>query len=165
VVTAASAIALFAAGCSNSGSSDITAAPAGGSSATPSTSSGATGSTARTSAATATTVGATEKDFAITLDKSSAAAGNVTFHVTNDGPATHQFLVLKTDDAPDALPTDSEGNADTTAKGVNDVGQIESINAGSSQDLSVELQPGKYVVICNLPGHYKLGMHAGLTVS
>jgi uncharacterized cupredoxin-like copper-binding protein len=115
--------------------------------------------------AAATTIAATEKDFAITLDQSSAPAGSVTFHVTNDGPATHQFLVFKTNDAPTALPTDSDGNADATAKGLDSVGEIESINAGTSQDVTVDMKPGKYVVICNLPGHYKLGMSAGLTVS
>jgi uncharacterized cupredoxin-like copper-binding protein len=150
------AITLFAVACSSgNSSSDIAPAPVGGTA-----SSGSSGS-----AGSSSTVGATEKDFAITLDSSTAATGAVNFHVSNEGPATHEFVVIKTNDAPDALPLDSSGNVDETAKGVAQVGLIQDITPGSSKDLPIDLQPGKYVVICNLPGHYKLGMNAGLTVS
>jgi uncharacterized cupredoxin-like copper-binding protein len=30
--------------------------------------------------------------------------------------------------------------------------------------LTVDLDPGNYVVICNIPGHYAAGMHAELTI-
>ena len=30
--------------------------------------------------------------------------------------------------------------------------------------LDVKLQPGKYVLFCNVSGHYQLGMRTGLTV-
>ena len=36
---------------------------------------------------------------------------------------------------------------------------------GSSQDLKVNLAAGKYVLICNLPAHYKQGMHTAFTVT
>jgi len=139
---------------SGSTSSDITAAPVGGTSTSGGGNTGTVGA-----------IGATERDFEISLDSSTASAGSATFHVTNDGPATHQFVILKTDDAPDALPLDNEGNADESADGIANAGIIEDITPGSSKDLTVDLKPGKYVVICNLPGHYKLGMNAGLTVS
>jgi uncharacterized cupredoxin-like copper-binding protein len=29
--------------------------------------------------------------------------------------------------------------------------------------LTLTLPPGRYVLVCNLIGHYELGMHAGLT--
>ena len=52
-----------------------------------------------------TTVQATEKDFAISTRPGSVAAGKVTFDIKNDGPAVHEFVVIETDLAPDALPT------------------------------------------------------------
>ena len=43
-------------------------------------------------------------------------------------------------------------------------GEIPSIPAGKSASVTVELTPGKYVFICNVAGHYGLGMHTGFTV-
>jgi uncharacterized cupredoxin-like copper-binding protein len=31
--------------------------------------------------------------------------------------------------------------------------------------LTLNLKKGRYVLICNIPGHYKSGMHADFTVS
>jgi uncharacterized cupredoxin-like copper-binding protein len=113
-------------------------------------------------------VDATEKDFSISLAKSSADAGDITFHVTNNGPSTHEFVVFKTDLAEDALPTTKENGAvivDESGQGVEHIDEIEDITKGSSEDLTVNLKAGKYVVICNLPTHYQLGMHAAFTVN
>jgi uncharacterized cupredoxin-like copper-binding protein len=48
---------------------------------------------------------------------------------------------------------------------VKHIDEVEDIAAGSTQSLEVSLGSGSYVVVCNLPRHYKLGMHAPLTVS
>ncbi len=124
-------------------------------------SSGSTGSSTSTSGG----IGATEKDFSITLDSSTASAGSVTFDVTNDGPSTHEFVVFKTDLAPDALPLTNDGIVDEKGKGLTAIDEIEDIASGSSQNLTTNLDAGSYVVICNLPGHYAQGMRAPLTVS
>lgn len=111
-------------------------------------------------------VQATQKDFSIALSPGTASSGSVTFDITNNGPSTHEFVVFKTDLAEDQLPTDDSGNeVDEEGEGVAHVDEQEDIAANSSATLTVDLQPGTYVVICNLPGHYKLGMHAALTVS
>jgi uncharacterized cupredoxin-like copper-binding protein len=109
-------------------------------------------------------VAATEKDFSIALDASSTSAGKVDFIVTNDGPSVHEFVVFKTDLAPDKLPLKS-GAVDESGAGVTHIDEIEGINPNTTQKLEVDLQAGKYVLICNLPGHYQSGMHVGLTVS
>jgi uncharacterized cupredoxin-like copper-binding protein len=110
-------------------------------------------------------VGVTEKDFAISLAQTSAPAGTITFNVANNGPSTHEFVVFKTDLPADQLPTDSKGDVDETAPGVKHIDEIENIAAGTSDNtLAVDLKPGAYVLICNLPGHYKLGMHTAFTV-
>jgi uncharacterized cupredoxin-like copper-binding protein len=112
-------------------------------------------------------VNATEKDFSINLDSSSASSGKVTFHVTNNGPSTHEFVVFKTDLPEGNLPTKKEKGAvivNETGPGVTHIDEIPGLNKGDSKDLTVDLKPGKYVVICNLPTHYQLGMHAAFTV-
>ena len=35
------------------------------------------------------------------------AAGDITFGIDNDGPSAHEFVILRTDDAPDALPVEN----------------------------------------------------------
>jgi uncharacterized cupredoxin-like copper-binding protein len=111
--------------------------------------------------------GATEKDFSITLDESSVAAGSVTFDVTNEGPSTHEFVVFKTDLDPGALPTKEENGVqivDEAGAGVTHIDEIEDIEKGTTKTLKVDLQAGHYVLLCNLPAHYQSGMHVGLTV-
>ena len=110
-------------------------------------------------------VSATLADFSITLDSDSAPAGDVTFDVTNDAQQTHEFVVFQTDLAEDQLPTDDEGLVDEEGEGVTLVDEIEDIAGGSSQSLTVNLDAGSYVLICNLPGHYQQGMHASFSAS
>jgi len=129
------------------------------------TSSGSSSGSSTGDSAASGGVGATEKDFSIALDPSTASAGSVTFNIDNQGPATHEFVVFKTDLAPDALPTASDGTVDEEGKGVQHIDEVEDIAAGSTETLTTDLKPGSYVVICNLPGHYQQGMHAPLTVS
>ena len=109
-------------------------------------------------------VGVTLADFSVTPDENSASAGDVTFDVTNDAEQTHEFVVIKTDLAEDQLPLDDEG-VDESADGVEVVDEIEDVGGGSEQSLTVNLDAGSYVLICNLPGHYAQGMHAAFTVS
>ncbi len=111
-------------------------------------------------------VNATEKDFAIALDETSVEAGKIDFIVTNDGPSPHEFVVFKTDLAPDKLPVDnSKGQVDEEGAGVTHIDEIEDIKPNSTEKLEIDAEAGKYVLICNLPGHYKACMHVGLTVS
>ena len=111
-------------------------------------------------------IGATLADYTITLDESTGAAGDITFDVTNDAEQTHEFVVLKTDIAEDALPTDDAGDVDEAGDpGIELVDEIEDIAAGDTPSLTVTLDAGSYVLICNLPGHYRQGMHSSFTVS
>jgi hypothetical protein len=110
------------------------------------------------------TIVVTEKDYSIAVDPDSSSSGSVTFGVQNDGPATHEFVVFKTDLAEDALPVGDDGDVDEEGQGVTHIDEKEDIAAGSTTTLAVNLEPGKYALICNLPGHYKLGMHTSFTV-
>ncbi len=110
-------------------------------------------------------IGVTLADFSISPEESSASAGELTFDVANDAEQTHEFVIFKTDLAADALPTDDEGLVDEAGEGVELVDEIEDIEGGSTQSLTVTLDAANYVFICNLPGHYAQGMHTSFTVS
>jgi uncharacterized cupredoxin-like copper-binding protein len=116
--------------------------------------------------AAGTTVGATEKDFAIALDSTDLSSGSTTFEITNEGPSTHEFVVVKTDLAPESLPTKKGGSeVDENSKKIDPIDEVEDIAPGSTPSMTVDLDAGSYVAFCNLPGHYSKGMHAGLSVS
>jgi uncharacterized cupredoxin-like copper-binding protein len=112
-------------------------------------------------------VNATVADFAITLDKASASAGVVAVHVSGKGPSEHELVAFKTDLAPDALPIDpATSKMDEASPLVTHFSpEAEKIGAGGLKSINLNLPAGKYVFICNVPGHYKLGMHAAFTVN
>ena len=107
----------------------------------------------------------TVSDFKVEPAETSAPAGELTFDITNDAEQTHEFVIFKTDLAPDALPVGDDGDVDEEGEGVEHIDEIEDITGGSTQSLTVSLDAGKYGFICNLPGHYEQGMHAAFTVS
>ena len=100
-------------------------------------------------------------DYKITVNVPSVKAGKVKIGVRNVATMEHSFQVLKTDLPADKLPVDG---ASAKAKEDGKVGEIPSIPAGKSAAVTLDLTPGKYVFMCNIAGHYQLGMHAGFTV-
>jgi len=118
-----------------------------------------------------TTVDVALQEFSVTPAQDSAPAGSITFDVTNTGPnEVHEFVVLKTDVAAEALPTDENGAAQEEAEGIEPVDEIEDIAVGDSTSLTVDLEPGSYVFVCNIwdpeqqEAHYRLGMRTAFTV-
>jgi uncharacterized cupredoxin-like copper-binding protein len=103
----------------------------------------------------------TMKDFSLTAEPGTFAAGTISFGIQNDGPSAHEFVVLRTDKAPDALPVE---NGVIPEDQVDLVDEAEDIAPGTNTSLSVDLEPGSYVLVCNLPAHYEAGMHAPFTV-
>jgi uncharacterized cupredoxin-like copper-binding protein len=116
-------------------------------------------------------VAVTLQEWAVVPAAASAAAGDVTFQVSNTGPEdVHEFVVLKTDLDAGALPTDDTGAVVEEGEGIAVVDEIEDIPVGESQDLTVSLEAGKYVLLCNIysaeeqEAHYQLGMRTNFTV-
>jgi uncharacterized cupredoxin-like copper-binding protein len=109
----------------------------------------------------------TVSDFNIAVDPSSTTAGDVTFNVSNTSTGvTHEFVVVKTDVAEGLFPKSDDDPNKVDEEAVGEViGEIEDIEAGTSATTTLNLSPGKYVFICNLPGHYALGMHVAFTVT
>ena len=98
-------------------------------------------------------------EFAIAADDLAEADG-VTFRVANDGAVSHEFVVIRSDAAPDALAI-AAGVADESQLDV--VGRIGQWPGGETREGTFELTPGAYLLICNLPGHYQLGMTVAFT--
>ena len=99
------------------------------------------------------------KEFKLLPAAAAAKAGKVTFVVQNVGKLDHSFVVIKTSRAPNALPVNG-ATADESGK----VGRIEPFKPGQTRTLTLNLKPGKYVLLCNVPGHYKAGQFAGFQV-
>ncbi len=111
--------------------------------------------------AAATTVEVGLEEFAVNPAQDAADAGTLTFSVSNDGTIVHNFRVIKTDLAPDALPI---ANAQADESQLDVVASTPEFLGGETEEVSVDLEPGSYVLICNITGHYQLEMHAAFTV-
>lgn len=101
----------------------------------------------------ATTIDVTLEEWAVLTSESSAPAGEVTFALTNSGEETHEFVVIKTDLSPLDLPTEADGSVSESGAGIEVVDEVEDIpsRAGApSEELTLDLEAGSYVLICNI---------------
>lgn len=101
------------------------------------------------------------REYAMGLTATEVRAGTVTFIARNAGSTAHDLVVLRTDLAPDKLPVDTQTQK---AKEDGKQGAADQVSPGKSANLRLELPAGAYVVICNVPTHYQLGMRSALTV-
>lgn len=100
-------------------------------------------------------------DFMVRTNIPVARAGETKIGVRNRGSQPHDLVVLRTDLEPDRLPYDA-GRAKAGEPGL--AGRTNELRAGGTAALAVKLEPGRYVLICNVAGHYGLGMRTSLTV-
>jgi uncharacterized cupredoxin-like copper-binding protein len=109
----------------------------------------------------------------VKVDKASVPAGKTTFKIDNVGTMHHVFVVYRTDLAPDKLPLTDEDEVDldeaaiageavyaTPVRGDPD----HRIRDGRGVDYTLDLEPGAYVLLCNLEGHYAAGQYIAFTV-
>ncbi|MES2092511.1 MAG: sulfocyanin-like copper-binding protein [Actinomycetota bacterium] len=108
----------------------------------------------------------------LSIDRALISHGTVSFLATNDGSISHELVVLPLPDSQTVgtrlLSGDSKvdeagslGEASSTCG----AGAGEGIAPGASSWVTLKLAPGRYEVVCNLPGHYSAGMYSELTVS
>ena len=100
-------------------------------------------------------------DYKVVTNVPSVKAGTIKIGVRNLASMEHSFEVIKTDLAADQLPIDP---ASAKAIDVGKVGEIATIAGGTSAAVTLDLGPGKYIFICNIAGHYQLGMHTAFVV-
>ncbi|WP_235082895.1 sulfocyanin-like copper-binding protein [Chlorogloeopsis fritschii PCC 9212] len=114
----------------------------------------------------ANTVQVTVKEMAFQLSQSTIPAGDVEFVVTNEGRLAHEMEVIKTDLPIEKLPLTNSDRLDTQKAGkkIGEIGEDE-LKSGTTKTLKVNLTPGKYLIVCNLPGHFQAGMRSILTVA
>jgi uncharacterized cupredoxin-like copper-binding protein len=103
----------------------------------------------------------------IKLSRNTARArdGDVTFQVKNVSRDTvHEMIVMYLQDASKPLPyINTESRVDEDKAG--DKGEVSELDPGKSGTLTLSLMPGKYLLICNVPGHFAAGMWTEFTVA
>jgi uncharacterized cupredoxin-like copper-binding protein len=105
-------------------------------------------------------VRATTESYQITLDPATVPAGEVTFNVTNLAGVDHEFEVLDTDTPVDQLPVNEDGEVE-----VDEFKGIDAFHGPNvTRQMTADLKPGAYAIICNIPGHYQQGMRTVLVV-
>ncbi|MGB2695111.1 MAG: hypothetical protein WBD55_07980 [Dehalococcoidia bacterium] len=98
-------------------------------------------------------------------------AGEVYFLASNTGAEAHEMVLIRTDEAPADLPvTDGRVPEDE----VNMIGEIEPFAAHSEASVVFDLEPGNYVLLCNITeeadggeteSHFEQGMSTTFTVN
>ena len=102
---------------------------------------------------------------AVRLDKPTVKAGKIRFEVANLSQAwRHEMVVVAVDDPNAPLPYDYN-TARVPEDKLKVLGEVDELEAGKSGSLEVKLEPGSYLLVCNLPGHYAAGMVGLITVT
>jgi uncharacterized cupredoxin-like copper-binding protein len=105
----------------------------------------------------------TLKDFRIKVSRLRVPAGQVQLVVHNKGPDTHELLIARTGES---LPLRADGvTVDEERLEPITVDEVEGEPPGAVSVLRLKLRPGRYVLFCNMAGHYLGGMRARLVAS
>ncbi len=106
-------------------------------------------------------------DFFFAPKDASAQAGPTVIEAPNEGSVEHELVVFKTNMDPAKLPTEANGevNEEKMDEVAESAGEIPDVEAGDTKTGNFKLNPGTYVMFCNLPGHYAQGMYGTITVT
>jgi len=101
----------------------------------------------------------------IKLDTTTVPAGEITFVVTNSSSAIqHELIVANLAGYDNGVPYNADtGRVQEDANGMN-LGETHRFDAGGKKTVTLTLEPGKYLVYCNIAAHYASGMWTILTV-
>ena len=94
-----------------------------------------------------------------------APAGVITFKVKNVSKDTvHEMIVMYLADPAKPLPyIEKDSKVDEDMAG--DKGEVSELEPGKSGQLTLDLKPGKYLLICNVAGHFAAGMWSPFEVT
>ena len=103
-----------------------------------------------------------ERDFSIAAPKR-LPAGELSLIIRNNGPDRHELIIVRAKSShrplrEDGLTVDEESLQSRA------VATLEPAPDGTVRQLRLHLAPGRYVLFCNMAGHYLGGMHATLDV-
>src|SRR3954447_26850173 len=111
--------------------------------------------------ASAPVLSVVEKDFKITAPRH-VSAGDLSLVVRNSGPDDHELIFVRARDA-STLPIRADGlTVDEDAVERAEATAIEPRTAHSVTRLRVHLAAGRYVMLCNMSGHFGGGMQGAL---
>jgi uncharacterized cupredoxin-like copper-binding protein len=113
-----------------------------------------------------TKVGVHESSYHVRVAETALQAGKIGFDVHNDASVEHEFVVFETELPADRLPLGKDGDVIEDSPQLHNAADSgSSIRAHGARAVITDLAPGHYALVCNLPGHYHLGMHTDLDVS
>ena len=102
---------------------------------------------------------------AVRTNVTSVKAGNVTFEVSNlSRSIVHEMIVVAVENPNAPLPYDYN-TGQIPEKQVKMLGETEEMQPNAEKTITLDLKPGAYLLICNVPGHYAAGMWTPLTVT
>lgn len=108
----------------------------------------------------------------MSADRATVPSGRVSFLVTNGGSINHEMIILPLPDNQIAAtrPVGGDGKVDEKgslgeASATCGEGAGQGIAPGASGWVTITLAPGRYELLCNLPGHYAAGMYTQLTAT
>jgi uncharacterized cupredoxin-like copper-binding protein len=110
-------------------------------------------------AATAGKITVTSTEYAFAPAAITARPGKLKITLDNKGTMAHEVVVLKSDQPAAALKVSGGRVSEKTS-----VGEVSETAAGATKSATITLKPGRYVIVCNIPGHYQAGMRGTLTV-
>jgi uncharacterized cupredoxin-like copper-binding protein len=111
-----------------------------------------------------TQVAVTLDDYSIGPSPTTVPAGDITFSVENVGATVHEMVVIRTDLDPADIPVENH-LANEEAPGMTSMGEVENVQPGASADLKLTLEPGSYILLCNISEHFERGMVTEFKVS
>jgi len=100
----------------------------------------------------------------IVLDHDALKPGRVTFRAENQSKTLVHEVLIARDSGKAEFPFNAKADRVIESR-VHPLGEISELAPGKTGTLTLNLKPGKYVLFCNQPGHYKDGMIAKLTVA
>jgi len=104
----------------------------------------------------------TERDFKISAPKQ-VASGNLDVTVDNKGPDDHELIIVRATTA--RLPLRSDGlTANEEKLSPITAVTLEPAGPGTVRTFRLKLRPGRYVLFCNMAGHFMAGMRTTLVV-
>jgi hypothetical protein len=103
----------------------------------------------------------TEKDFRLEVEPHRIPAGEVELVVRNQGPDTHEVIMVRSGGSQPPLRRDG---LTVDEEALHEVGAVEGLHPQGAQRVRLHLAPGRYELFCNMAGHFMAGMHAQLVV-
>ena len=118
-------------------------------------------------------VDVTLDEYSVVTDVDSLPEGPIKFDIENAGQRDHELLILRSDIPGGELPTEDDGSVDEGAAGVDVKYEIDEIDEGDETSRSFSLDPGNYVLLCNIvedidgteTSHYAKGMWTEFTIT